>query len=186
MSNEESVAVIEGPKGKAEIFEIFTSGKLEYEVRFAGQAQKFKANQAHLEFIPLDADDKPQPGKAYTAGVNEDGSFEVLASGGELPPGKYQVTITARGANLDAASLERLDAAGPTPELAVAPDAARLSGTLAPDAKYRLVARAHVLSLSSMSSVPSTIPPSASSTSRASLSTSVSTVPRPLIGARMR
>ena len=48
-----------------------------------GQAQKFKANQAHLEFIPLDADDKPQPGKAYTAGVNEDGSFEVLASGGE-------------------------------------------------------------------------------------------------------
>ena len=62
-----------------------------------GQAQKFAPNQAHLEFIPLDADDKPQPGKSFTAGVNEDGSFEVLASGGELPPGKYQVAITARG-----------------------------------------------------------------------------------------
>src|SRR4051794_31426964 len=62
-----------------------------------GQAQKFAPQQAHLEFIPLDADDKPQQGKSFTAGVNEDGSFEVLASGGELPPGKYQVTITARG-----------------------------------------------------------------------------------------
>ena len=50
MSNEESVAVIEGPKGKAEIFEIFTSGKLEYEVRFGGQAQKFKnLGEAYVE-----------------------------------------------------------------------------------------------------------------------------------------
>src|SRR5437016_14553488 len=69
-----------------------------------------------------------------------------VADGAAGVPIDSALTITARGANLDAASLERLDAAGPTPELAVAPDAARLSGTLAPDAKYRLVARAHVLS----------------------------------------
>jgi len=50
MANEESIAVIEGPKGKAEILEIFTAGKLEYEVRFGGQAQRFKnLGEAYVE-----------------------------------------------------------------------------------------------------------------------------------------
>jgi lipoprotein-anchoring transpeptidase ErfK/SrfK len=69
-----------------------------------------------------------------------------LADGAAGVPIDSALTITARGANLDAASLERVDAAGPTPEFAVAPEAARLSGTLASDAQYHLVARAHVLS----------------------------------------
>ena len=50
-----------------------------------------------LEFIPLDADGKPAPGKSFTAVVNEGGTFEVVVSGGELPPGKYQVAVTATG-----------------------------------------------------------------------------------------
>ena len=35
--------------------------------------------------------------QAYTAVVNEDGSFEVVVSGGELVPGKYQVAVQFRG-----------------------------------------------------------------------------------------
>ena len=50
MADEESVAIIEGPKGKAEIFEIFASGKLVYEVRYEGQAQQFKnLGEAYVE-----------------------------------------------------------------------------------------------------------------------------------------
>ena len=50
MANEEEVVVIEGPKGKAGIYEIFNQGKLEYEVRFQGQASKFKnLGEAYVE-----------------------------------------------------------------------------------------------------------------------------------------
>jgi hypothetical protein len=75
------------------------SGKARVKGRLVenGQAKKFPATQVALEFVPLDADGKPEPGKSYTAVVNEDGTFEVVASGGELPPGKYQVTVTATG-----------------------------------------------------------------------------------------
>lgn len=41
MPDEPPVAVVEGPKGKAEIIEIWSGGRLiEYQVRFAGQIEK--------------------------------------------------------------------------------------------------------------------------------------------------
>jgi hypothetical protein len=50
MATEEAVAVIEGPKGKAEIYEIFNMGRLEYEVRFQGEVQKYKnLGEAYVE-----------------------------------------------------------------------------------------------------------------------------------------
>lgn len=50
MANQEAVAVIEGPKGKAEIYEIFAGGRLEYEVRFQGEATKYKnLGEAYVE-----------------------------------------------------------------------------------------------------------------------------------------
>jgi len=36
---------------------------------------------------------KLDPKKSYTAVVNTDGTFEVVASGGELQPGTYQVAL---------------------------------------------------------------------------------------------
>src|SRR5215212_1780529 len=69
-----------------------------------------------------------------------------LADGAAAVPIDSPLTVTASGATLETVSLQRLDAADPSPAFTVAPDAARLSGTLAPDAKYRLVARAHALS----------------------------------------
>jgi hypothetical protein len=75
------------------------SGKARVKGRLVenGQPQKFGATQVALEFVPLGADGKPEQGKSYTAVVNEDGTFEVVASGGELPPGTYQVAVTAMG-----------------------------------------------------------------------------------------
>jgi hypothetical protein len=41
--SEESVAVVEGPRGSAEIFEIWDGGRLiEYRVRFADQVQTYE------------------------------------------------------------------------------------------------------------------------------------------------
>ena len=38
---DEAVAVIEGPNGKAEIFELWSAGRLqEYQVRFKGRTEK--------------------------------------------------------------------------------------------------------------------------------------------------
>lgn len=62
-----------------------------------GQAITVPATQVAVILAPLDAEDKPDPLKSFTAVVNEDGTFEVLASGGELPPGRYQVAIQAQG-----------------------------------------------------------------------------------------
>lgn len=62
-----------------------------------GAPMSFPATQAAVSLSPVGADGKPDPAKAFTAVVNEDGSFEVLASGGELPAGTYQVSIQAMG-----------------------------------------------------------------------------------------
>jgi hypothetical protein len=48
-------------------------------------------------FRGLGADDKPDPNRTYTAMLNPDGSFELVASGGELPAGVYQVTVDIAG-----------------------------------------------------------------------------------------
>jgi hypothetical protein len=51
MAEEMSLAVVEGPKGKAEIFEVSESGKApEYQVRVAGQNFVFKSlGEAYIE-----------------------------------------------------------------------------------------------------------------------------------------
>lgn len=51
------------------------------------------AGQAALMFTLLGAGDQPDASKSYTANLNPDGSFEMVASGGRLPPGRYMVTI---------------------------------------------------------------------------------------------
>ena len=55
-----------------------------------------------------------------------------------------EVTVTS--AAFDRVALERLDAPGPGPAFEVGPSRARLAGQLEPDARYRLVAEAHMLS----------------------------------------
>jgi hypothetical protein len=62
-----------------------------------GQPMSFPATQAAIVLSPLGADGKPDPAKSYSAVVNQDGSFELVASGGELPAGNYQVSIQAVG-----------------------------------------------------------------------------------------
>ena len=51
--------------------------------------------QVSLKLSPIGTDDKPDPAKFYTAMLNADGTFEITVSGGELAPGKYQVSLDA-------------------------------------------------------------------------------------------
>ena len=48
---DEQVAVIEGPKGRAEIIEVWVEGRLvEYQVRFDGSIEKcFNIGEAYIE-----------------------------------------------------------------------------------------------------------------------------------------
>lgn len=62
-----------------------------------GQPVAVPATQVAVLFAPIDASGKPNALKSFTAVVNADGSFEVLASGGELPPGQYQIAVQAQG-----------------------------------------------------------------------------------------
>jgi len=66
-----------------------------------GQPMSFVSNQAALEISPINAEGEPDKTKMFTAVVNEDGTFEVFASGGELPTGKYQVAFRAYGKLVD-------------------------------------------------------------------------------------
>ena len=54
--------------------------------------------------------------------------------------------VTVSGAAFDRVMLERLDAPAPAPPFDLEPTRARLAGLLEPDARYRLVAEAHMLS----------------------------------------
>ncbi len=54
------------------------------------------AGQAALVFSPVGADGKAGD-KAYAAGLNPDGTFELVASGGEVPPGDYVVSFEFSG-----------------------------------------------------------------------------------------
>jgi hypothetical protein len=62
-----------------------------------GQPITVPASQVAVTLTPLTADGKPNPGASYTMKVKEDGTFELVASGGQLPPGTYQVSILASG-----------------------------------------------------------------------------------------
>ena len=50
-SNEESVAVVDGPNGTAEIFEVWSKGRLqEYKVKFGDQTESFtNIGEAYIE-----------------------------------------------------------------------------------------------------------------------------------------
>lgn len=61
------------------------------------QPMSFPPTAAAVIIAPIGADGKPDQMKSFTAVVNEDGTFELLASGGELPPGQYQIAIQAPG-----------------------------------------------------------------------------------------
>lgn len=54
------------------------------------------AGQASLVFSPAGPDGKAGA-KAYAAGLNPDGTFELVASGGEVPPGDYVVSFEFSG-----------------------------------------------------------------------------------------
>lgn len=58
-----------------------------------GQPRTFNANQAALQLTMVDAQGELDSANSYTAVVNPDGSFEVVASGGEVKVGNYQVSI---------------------------------------------------------------------------------------------
>jgi len=62
-----------------------------------GQPMTFPPFQASVVLAPCGADDKPDQAKSFTCIMGEDGSFELIASGGEVPPGRYQVAIQAMG-----------------------------------------------------------------------------------------
>ncbi len=64
-----------------------------------GQPKSFKSNQAAVQLTLVNADGQLDNSKSFTAVVNEDGRFEVIASGGEIPVGKYQVAIQFTGGN---------------------------------------------------------------------------------------
>lgn len=60
-----------------------------------GQPRTFPPTQVAIELAPVGPDGKPDNKKAVNAVVNPDGTFAVVASGGEFPPGTYQVCILA-------------------------------------------------------------------------------------------
>jgi hypothetical protein len=62
-----------------------------------GQPVTFPPTTASVQLSPLGEGGTPDPTKVYACVVNEDGSFEFLASGGELPPGTYQVVLELVG-----------------------------------------------------------------------------------------
>lgn len=62
-----------------------------------GQPASFPPTAAAIQIAPIGSDGEPDPARAFTAVVNEDGTWEVLASGGELPTGEYEIAFQATG-----------------------------------------------------------------------------------------
>lgn len=58
------------------------------------------SGQVGVVLTLLEGDGKPTT-KSFTAMVKPDGTFEVVASGGELPPGNYQVSLVVPGKPAD-------------------------------------------------------------------------------------
>jgi hypothetical protein len=71
------------------------SGKARVKGRLVenGQALTFAPTSAAVELILLKEDGTPDRTKVTTAVVDTDGSFEVVASGGEVPPGTYVIGL---------------------------------------------------------------------------------------------
>src|SRR5947209_1386810 len=53
--------------------------------------------QAAVMFYLIGEDGKPDPTRGYPVPLNEDGSFELVASGGQVPPGNYLITVEVNG-----------------------------------------------------------------------------------------
>lgn len=67
--------------------------KVKGQILEGGQPKSFPPTSHSVEIAAVDASDKADPAKTYTAVVNADGTFEMLASGGQLPPGRYLFTV---------------------------------------------------------------------------------------------
>lgn len=53
--------------------------------------------QAAVMFYLIGEDGKPDINKGYPVPLNEDGTFELIASGGQVPPGTYLITVEVNG-----------------------------------------------------------------------------------------
>jgi len=67
--------------------------KVKGQIVDGGQPLTFPSNTASVQLSPIGEDGKADMSKVYGCVVNGDGSFELLASGGEVPAGKYQVSV---------------------------------------------------------------------------------------------
>ena len=62
-----------------------------------GNPKEFAPSTVAVQLSPVGGDGKADAARMFTAVVNADGSFEVVASGGKLPPGKYVVEVRLPG-----------------------------------------------------------------------------------------
>src|SRR5436309_9103500 len=53
--------------------------------------------QVALMFDFIGPDGNTDPSQSYPVPLNPDGSFELMASGGKVPPGTYRVTVQVNG-----------------------------------------------------------------------------------------
>ena len=68
-------------------------GKVKGQIVENGQPKTFPPSTHAIEMSMLGANGEPDNMKSFTAVVDTDGSFEVLASGGQVPPGTYRVSV---------------------------------------------------------------------------------------------
>ncbi len=73
------------------------AGKLKGTVVDGGKPVGSEGQQVSLSFHPMKPDGSFDPSNCSTAVLNTDASFEFVASGGTLPPGKYKVVISSVG-----------------------------------------------------------------------------------------
>ena len=70
-----------------------TTGQVKGRLVENGEPKQFPPTSYSVEFILTGGPVEPENMKAFTAVVDTDGAFQVRASGGLLPVGKYEVTI---------------------------------------------------------------------------------------------
>ena len=68
-------------------------GKVKGRIVENGQPKTFPPTSHSVELTLLGPSGQPDTMKTFTAVVDADGTFEVHASGGQVPPGAYQITI---------------------------------------------------------------------------------------------
>ncbi len=68
-------------------------GKVKGQIVENGQPKTFPPSSHAIEMSMIGANGEPDNMKSFTAVVGIDGTFEVLASGGQVPPGTYRVSV---------------------------------------------------------------------------------------------